>query len=84
MCMFLPRALEFDIIQSHNPAHHVIVRLNAPAFEEARNLLQDPQTGKMTAGKNFVAGLLAGATEAVAVVTPMETIKVKVRLLLPI
>lgn len=47
------------------------------AFEQARNLLQDPQTGKMTATKNFAAGLAAGVCEAVAVVTPMETIKVK-------
>lgn len=46
------------------------------AFEQAKNLLMD-ETGKMSTGKNFTAGLIAGAVEAIAVVTPMETIKVK-------
>ena len=31
----------------------------------------------MSAGRNFSAGLLAGVTEAVLIVTPLETLKVK-------
>jgi len=46
------------------------------AFEQARNVLKD-ENGKMTSGKTLFAGLLAGIAEAVAVVTPMETIKIK-------
>eukprot|EP00164_Ancoracysta_twista_P006471 GFYU01009012.1.p2 GENE.GFYU01009012.1~~GFYU01009012.1.p2 ORF type:complete len:342 (-),score=124.74 GFYU01009012.1:151-1176(-) len=46
------------------------------AFESYSNMLRDEE-GKMTPGKNFLAGLGAGATEAVLVVTPAETIKVK-------
>lgn len=46
------------------------------AFDQAKNTLQDNQ-GKMTTMKNLGAGLFAGCTEAIVVVTPMETIKVK-------
>ena len=34
--------------------------------------------GKLTAGKNFVAGLGAGVSEALLVVAPVETVKTKV------
>jgi len=34
--------------------------------------------GKLTAGKNFVAGLGAGVSEAIIVVAPVETVKTKV------
>lgn len=46
------------------------------AFEEFKKLLMD-ENGKMTSGRNFLAGLGAGITEAVVVVTPMEMIKVR-------
>lgn len=46
------------------------------AFEEFKKVLMDSD-GKMTAGKNFMAGLGAGVTEAILVVCPMETVKVK-------
>jgi len=46
------------------------------AYEQARNVLKDP-SGKMTTTNSILAGLVAGVTEAVVVVTPMETIKVK-------
>lgn len=46
------------------------------AFEEFKKLIMDAD-GKMTPGKNFMAGLGAGVTEAILVVCPMETIKVK-------
>jgi len=45
-------------------------------FETAKGFLQD-QNGHMTTSANLLAGLTAGVIEAVAVVTPMETIKVK-------
>jgi len=46
------------------------------AFEEIKKRLMDSD-GKMTASKNFLAGLGAGVTEAILVVCPMETVKVK-------
>lgn len=46
------------------------------AFEQFRNLLQDAN-GKMTPVKTLTAGLGAGIAEAILVVTPMETVKVK-------
>lgn len=46
------------------------------AFEEFKKLIMD-SNGKMTPAKNFLAGLGAGVTEAILVVCPMETIKVK-------
>ena len=42
-----------------------------------RNLLKDPTTGNVSTGKAFLAGLAAGVTESIAVVTPQETIKTK-------
>jgi len=46
------------------------------AFEEFKKMLMD-KDGKMTPGKNFLAGLGAGVTEAIFVVCPMETVKVR-------
>jgi solute carrier family 25 citrate transporter 1 len=46
------------------------------AFEEAKKALKNSE-GKLTTGRTFLAGLCAGVSEAVLVVTPMETIKVK-------
>jgi solute carrier family 25 citrate transporter 1 len=46
------------------------------AFETFKKQLQD-EKGKMTPGMNFLAGLGAGVAEAILVVTPQETIKVK-------
>jgi len=45
-------------------------------YETARSLLKD-EKGAMSTRNNLLAGLFAGCLEAVAVVTPMETIKVK-------
>ena len=42
-----------------------------------RNLLKDPTTGNVSTEKAFLAGLAAGVTESIAVVTPQETIKTK-------
>lgn len=41
------------------------------------NLLRDKETGKLSMGMSFVAGLCAGVTEATFAVTPQETIKTK-------
>jgi len=45
-------------------------------FETAKSFLQD-EKGAMSTQNNLLGGLFAGALEAVAVVTPMETMKVK-------
>lgn len=42
-----------------------------------KDKLRDPQTGTLTPGKNFVAGLGAGVTEALVIVAPVETVKTK-------
>jgi len=41
------------------------------------NMLQDPVTGKVSIYGDLVAGTLAGITEAVLAVTPMETLKTR-------
>jgi len=46
------------------------------AYETAKGFLQD-EKGKMSTSANLTAGLTAGVVEAIVVVTPMETIKVK-------
>lgn len=46
------------------------------AFEEYKKLIMD-KDGKMSPGRNFMAGLGAGVTEAILVVCPMETVKVR-------
>ncbi|XP_006615739.1 putative tricarboxylate transport protein, mitochondrial [Apis dorsata] len=46
------------------------------SFEKMKELLASPD-GKLTKTNSFIAGLCAGTAEAIFVVTPMETIKVK-------
>jgi len=46
------------------------------AYEQARGVLMD-SNGKLSQTNNLACGLLAGMTEAVVAVCPMETIKVK-------
>lgn len=45
-------------------------------FELLKNKMADDK-GNLSKGKTLLAGLGAGATEAIVVVCPMETIKVK-------
>mmetsp|Transcript_14248 Transcript_14248/g.29753 ORF Transcript_14248/g.29753 Transcript_14248/m.29753 type:complete len:292 (-) Transcript_14248:358-1233(-) len=47
--------------------------LNSVIKEKLRD-----ENGKLTAGKNFVAGLGAGVSEALLIVAPVETVKTKV------
>jgi solute carrier family 25 citrate transporter 1 len=47
--------------------------LNSVIKEKLRD-----KNGKLTIGKNFVAGLGAGVTEALLIVAPVETVKTKV------
>lgn len=42
-----------------------------------KDLLRDPKTGQLTPGKNFLAGMGAGVSEAILVVAPVETVKTK-------
>eukprot|EP00591_Stephanopyxis_turris_P014679 CAMPEP_0195534476 /NCGR_PEP_ID=MMETSP0794_2-20130614/42462_1 /TAXON_ID=515487 /ORGANISM="Stephanopyxis turris, Strain CCMP 815" /LENGTH=294 /DNA_ID=CAMNT_0040667335 /DNA_START=76 /DNA_END=958 /DNA_ORIENTATION=- len=42
-----------------------------------KDTLRDPVTGKLNPAQNFVAGLGAGVAEALIIVAPIETIKVK-------
>ncbi|KAF6761121.1 succinate/fumarate mitochondrial transporter [Ephemerocybe angulata] len=49
------------------------------SFEAYKDLLADKETGKTSLGGIFVAGLGAGVTEAVAVVTPMEVVKIRLQ-----
>ncbi|KAI0201373.1 mitochondrial carrier [Astrocystis sublimbata] len=49
------------------------------SFEAYKQLLADKQTGIISGSGTFVAGLAAGVTEAVAVVTPMEVIKIRLQ-----
>ncbi|KAI0444711.1 mitochondrial carrier [Xylaria telfairii] len=49
------------------------------SFEAYKQMLADKQTGTITGSGTFVAGLAAGVTEAVAVVTPMEVIKIRLQ-----
>jgi solute carrier family 25 citrate transporter 1 len=42
-----------------------------------KQILADKQTGKLTMGHQFLAGMGAGTVEAILAVTPMETIKTK-------
>jgi len=46
------------------------------AYEQFKKQVVN-EDGKMMAGGNFIAGLGAGVTEAILVVCPMETIKVR-------
>ncbi|PKS10353.1 hypothetical protein jhhlp_002104 [Lomentospora prolificans] len=49
------------------------------SFEAYKQLLADKETGKVSGKATFFAGLAAGVTEAVAVVTPMEVIKIRLQ-----
>ncbi|EAS28225.3 succinate:fumarate antiporter [Coccidioides immitis RS] len=44
-----------------------------------KQMLADKETGKLSSSRNMLAGLAAGVTEAVAVVTPMEVIKIRLQ-----
>lgn len=46
------------------------------SFEKFKSLLSDPD-GKLSSGKRMIAGLGAGLTEGLLIVTPTETIKTK-------
>jgi solute carrier family 25 citrate transporter 1 len=49
------------------------------SFEAYKQLLADKQTGQVSGRATFLAGLAAGVTEAVAVVTPMEVVKIRLQ-----
>ncbi|OCH93497.1 mitochondrial carrier [Obba rivulosa] len=49
------------------------------SFETYKRWLADPATGKTSVGSIFIAGLGAGTTEAVIVVTPMEVVKIRLQ-----
>lgn len=49
------------------------------SFEAYKQFLADPNTGIVSGRATFLAGLAAGITEAVAVVTPMEVIKIRLQ-----
>ncbi|TFK50858.1 mitochondrial carrier [Heliocybe sulcata] len=49
------------------------------SFESYKDWLADPETGKTSIGNVFLAGLGAGTTEAVLVVTPMEVVKIRLQ-----
>lgn len=49
------------------------------SFEAYKQMLADKETGGVTGRATFLAGLAAGVTEAVAVVTPMEVIKIRLQ-----
>ncbi|KAM0246115.1 hypothetical protein ACHAP5_004897 [Fusarium lateritium] len=49
------------------------------SFEAYKQWFADPETGAVSGSATFVAGLAAGVTEAVAVVTPMEVIKIRLQ-----
>jgi solute carrier family 25 citrate transporter 1 len=49
------------------------------SFESYKTWLADRETGKTSTGGIFLAGLGAGTTEAVAVVTPMEVVKIRLQ-----
>ncbi|KAK6341266.1 hypothetical protein TWF696_008350 [Orbilia brochopaga] len=49
------------------------------SFETYKGWGTNPATGKTPAQWVFLSGLMAGATEAVAVVTPMEVVKIRLQ-----
>lgn len=49
------------------------------SFEWYKQLLANKETGAVSGKATFFAGLAAGVTEAVAVVTPMEVIKIRLQ-----
>ncbi|KAI1434400.1 mitochondrial carrier [Xylaria sp. CBS 124048] len=49
------------------------------SFEACKQLLANRETGTVSGSATFAAGLAAGIAEAVAVVTPMEVIKIRLQ-----
>ncbi|BCR90402.1 putative succinate:fumarate antiporter (Acr1) [Aspergillus chevalieri] len=49
------------------------------SYESYKQLLADKETGHVTSKSTFLAGLAAGVTEAVAVVNPMEVVKIRLQ-----
>lgn len=49
------------------------------SYEFYRSLLADKQTGVVSTGNTFLAGVGAGITEAVLVVNPMEVVKIRLQ-----
>ncbi|KAI0629721.1 mitochondrial carrier [Trametes polyzona] len=49
------------------------------SFEKYKAWLADKSTGQTSVGNIFIAGLGAGVTEAVLVVTPMEVVKIRLQ-----
>ncbi|ORY38198.1 mitochondrial carrier [Rhizoclosmatium globosum] len=49
------------------------------SFEAYKDLLADKQTGSISSAGIFIAGLGAGITESVLVVTPMDVIKIRLQ-----
>ncbi|KAK7692009.1 hypothetical protein QCA50_005414 [Cerrena zonata] len=49
------------------------------SFESYKGWLANKETGKTSVGNIFIAGLGAGTTEAVLVVTPMEVVKIRLQ-----
>lgn len=49
------------------------------SFEAYKQMLADTATGAVSGQATFAAGLAAGVTEAVAVVTPMEVVKIRLQ-----
>jgi solute carrier family 25 citrate transporter 1 len=49
------------------------------SFEAYKKWMADKETGVVSPQATFLAGLAAGVTEAVAVVTPMEVIKIRLQ-----
>ncbi|KAL2017518.1 hypothetical protein VTK56DRAFT_2010 [Thermocarpiscus australiensis] len=49
------------------------------SFEWYKQLLASRETGSLSGHGLFIAGLAAGVTEAVAVVTPMEVVKIRLQ-----
>ncbi|KAI1213752.1 mitochondrial carrier [Annulohypoxylon truncatum] len=49
------------------------------SFEAYKQMLADADSGSISGRGTFAAGLAAGVTEAVAVVTPMEVVKIRLQ-----
>ncbi|KAL4955005.1 mitochondrial carrier domain-containing protein [Aspergillus filifer] len=49
------------------------------SYESYKQMLADKNTGTVTSKATFLAGLAAGVTEAVAVVNPMEVVKIRLQ-----
>ncbi|KAJ5329540.1 hypothetical protein MYU51_007113 [Penicillium brevicompactum] len=49
------------------------------SYEAYKGALADKETGHVTSKATFLAGLAAGVTEAVAVVNPMEVVKIRLQ-----